>query len=228
MSFFNENTPFDKFFQSSSVDQRSNIGEQFQTFFQHHNQFSDEHKIIQQTTSSLLSKPQGQGNKVVQLPKGTPNLPSFMPPTNIFNLQNNNSEQNKQSLHRKKPLKRKTNQTDRQKPRKKKKRNKTVKNQGQSDRGYEINVYNNGAKSYSISDGNYDRKHDANSFGNTHQWQQQPGRQHGQPQRHVKRNTASQRGLRTNSELGPWPNDKHWNNQAYDSRELGESIPFLF
>ena len=30
------------------------------------------------------------------------------------------------------------------------------------------------------------------------------------------------------SEQNPWPNDKHWNNQQQDSRELPENLPFLF
>ena len=26
----------------------------------------------------------------------------------------------------------------------------------------------------------------------------------------------------------PWPNDKHWNSQHYESQELGEDLPYLF
>ena len=89
--------------------------------------------------------------------------------------------------------------------------------------GYSINVFNNVGKNYSIFDGNFNRKSEP-TFGNINN----PERQHNamNKPRQFKRNIGKQ-GLRTDNS-NPWPNDKHWTNQQYESQELGDHVPFLF
>ena len=104
-----------------------------------------------------------------------------------------------------------------------KRKRKTAQFDKRNQGGYSINVFNNAGKNYSIFDGNFNKNLEP-IFGNNNN----PERQHDAVNnvRQFKRNIGSQ-GLRTDNS-NPWPNDKHWNNQQYESREFGEHIPFLF
>ena len=90
-------------------------------------------------------------------------------------------------------------------PRKRRKQRRGQRDKRQPQGGYTINVFgrssaNRGlpSTSYSISDGFFNSA-----------------------ERKLRRDQAS-------SLAQPWPNDKHWNSQHYESRELGEDLPYLF
>ena len=103
-----------------------------------------------------------------------------------------------------------------------KRKRKTAQFDNRPQSGYSINVFNNAGKNYSIFDGNFNKNVEP-TFGNINN----PERQHDamNKPRQFKRNIGQQ-GLRTDNS-NPWPNDKHWTNQQYESRELGDH-PFLF
>ena len=104
-----------------------------------------------------------------------------------------------------------------------KRKRKTAQFDNRPQGGYSISVFNNAGKNYSILDGSYN-KHIEPTFGNVNSPEQEYDAMN--KPRQFKRN-IDQQGLRTENN-NPWPNDKHWSNQQYVSRELGDDIPFLF
>ena len=91
--------------------------------------------------------------------------------------------------------------------------------------GYSVNVFNkSGGRSYTIVDGVYGHPSPKPSF----LLRPGPGESRFQSQGVAR----PPRGLHLGSgsetkQLNNWPNDKHWNNQHQESREISDSLPFL-
>jgi len=201
---FNQPAAFDRFFEFANFDQRQMPGEPFSQFG--HNQGgSSSVQRQQQAGNQQHSQYYQQGVRPVR------------PQTNIPANQNTD-------IHEELPRhKRNKQQTSQKQSSQGKRKRKTAQFDGRPQGGYSISVFNNAGKNYSILDGSYNKNIEP-TFGNINSPEQHYDAMN--KPRQFKRNIDHQ-GLRTENS-NPWPNDKHWANQEYESRELGDNIPFLF
>jgi len=205
---FNQPAAFENFFQYPSFEQRQELGNNFQQFGQAgFNTVNQPHTVgnpnyHQAGNQQVSSQYYQQGVRSQSIAPGSEDTDT----NSEMTVPRKKKQQNKHAAHARGKRKRKTAQFD-----------------NRPKGGYSINVFNNTGKNYSIFDGNFNKNVEP-VFGNNNN----PERQHDamNKSRQFKRNIAQQ-GLRTDNQ-NPWPNDKHWNNQQYESRELGDHIPFLF